>query len=208
MSPVMCSMAVRIALPLPMFTGWAITLIRRVLGSQLMEDRQRVVLRAVVDADQLDLEIDRGSEDAANDGPQSARLVVDGHEDGERFHCSEAYRHSRWVLEPSPHPDSFWFKAGMPHSVLVPVTTIDRQSVRHLVLITVILVPLFALNGRWTDHANPDTVAVAAPAWQLANRGTLDLSEYDVIANNLEELGRWYVEGADGRIVEATALPG
>ena len=51
-----------------------------------MKDGKRAVLRAVVDANELDLEVDWRVEDAADDGPQGAGLVVNGHENGELVH--------------------------------------------------------------------------------------------------------------------------
>lgn len=77
----------------------------------------------------------------------------------------------------------------------------------HIVLLLIVLVPLFAINGRWGQNANGDTTAVAVPAWQLANKGTLDLSEYEVISENLDELGIWYVNDARGRVV-SNRMPG
>ena len=77
----------------------------------------------------------------------------------------------------------------------------------HLLLIVLIVVPLYAVNGRWGQSANGDTTAVAVPAWQLANEGTLDLSEFEVIADNLDGLGIWYVNDVRGRIV-SNRMPG
>jgi hypothetical protein len=75
----------------------------------------------------------------------------------------------------------------------------------HLIALLLILVPLFATRGHWNNEGNPDTVAVGVAAWQLANNGTIDLSEFQVIADNQTELDRWYVFDRKGRIVSNRA---
>lgn len=81
----------------------------------------------------------------------------------------------------------------------------DRESLRHLLIIALVLLPLFALNGRWGVEGNPDGIAVAVAAWQLAEKGTLDLSEHAFIRDHLDELQTWYVQLDDGRIVSNRA---
>lgn len=83
-----------------------------------------------------------------------------------------------------------------------------RFFVVDLVVISLVLIPLFVLNGRWGVEANVDAIAAAAPAWQLVENGTLDLTDY---------AGRnpWFVADSNGRIVSdrppgliASAVPG
>lgn len=74
----------------------------------------------------------------------------------------------------------------------------------HLIFVCLLLVPLFAINGRWGQDANGDTEAVAVAAWQLANNGSLDLSEYGS-APDLDDLNIWYVTDRRGRIVSNRA---
>ena len=75
-----------------------------------------------------------------------------------------------------------------------------RPDLTHTLIILVVLVPLFALNGRWGAEANPDVVAVNVPAWQWSINRTIDLSGFDVITNNLEHFSRWYFERDDGKV--------
>jgi hypothetical protein len=49
--------------------------------------------------------------------------------------------------------------------------------------------------------ANPDSEAAAIAAWQLNEEGTLDLSEYEAIRENLDTLHIWFVPGRDNTIV-------
>lgn len=72
-------------------------------------------------------------------------------------------------------------------------------------MIAILVLPLFVLNARWGQLGNPDAVAANIASWQVANNGTLDLSEYAVIRDDIEELDRWYVQLPDGRIVSNRA---
>lgn len=77
-----------------------------------------------------------------------------------------------------------------------------------VLLIAVILIPLFVINGRWGVEANVDAIATAAPAWKLVETGTIDLSEY-------AGANPWLVQDKDGRLVSdrapgliVSAIPG
>jgi hypothetical protein len=70
----------RTAAPLPRFSGWRMSVSMR-RSPELLEHGARAVARAVVDADQLDVE---GHEPHAVDGcGDGALLVVDGHDDAQ-----------------------------------------------------------------------------------------------------------------------------
>ena len=71
----------------------------------------------------------------------------------------------------------------------------------HIVGLLLLILPLFAWNARWDESANPDAEAAAIAAWQFSQTGTLDLSEYDVIVENLDTLDIWFVPGRDQSIV-------
>lgn len=75
----------------------------------------------------------------------------------------------------------------------------------HLFLIVLIVVPLYAANGRWGTTGNADAVAVGIPAHQVVHHQTLNVSGYPVIRANLDELGRWYVQTPRGDIVSNRA---
>ncbi len=75
----------------------------------------------------------------------------------------------------------------------------------HLLLLLAVIVTLFILRGHWGTEGNPDTVAVGVAAWQLANAKTLDLSDFESIADNQTHLDRWYVFDRQGRIVSNRA---
>lgn len=79
----------------------------------------------------------------------------------------------------------------------------DRR--RHLALIVVLVVPLYMINARWGVEGNQDALAVALPAYQVVQQGTLDLSGYEVVTENLQELDRWFVEVPGGEIVSNRA---
>lgn len=82
------------------------------------------------------------------------------------------------------------------------------RDVQHLALILVVLLPLFALNGRWGVEANVDAIAAAAPAWHLVEEGSFDLTAY--AGENpwfvLDEQGRYVSDRSPGLIV--SAIPG
>ena len=71
----------------------------------------------------------------------------------------------------------------------------------HIVVLLIVLAPLFLWNAAWDESANPDAEAAAIAAWQLSQTGTLDLSGYEVVVENLDSLSRWFVEGRDDTIV-------
>ena len=95
-------------------------------------------------------------------------------------------------------------RGRVPHSLRMR-STLDRASLRHLLLVAFILLPLFALNARWGVQGNPDGLAVARAAWQFAETGSLDLSGHEFIANDIANLATWYVELDDGRIISNRA---
>lgn len=76
---------------------------------------------------------------------------------------------------------------------------------RHLLLIVLLVVPLYAINGRWGTQGNPDAIAVGIPAHQVVNNRTLDVSGYPAIRDHMEELDRWFVETPRGDIVSNRA---
>jgi len=71
----------------------------------------------------------------------------------------------------------------------------------HILALLILLLPLFVWNARWDEKANPDSEAAAIAAWQLTEKGTLDLSEYEPITENLDTLQIWFVPGKDNTIV-------
>ena len=71
----------------------------------------------------------------------------------------------------------------------------------HILALLILLLPLFVWNARWDETANPDSEAAAVAAWQLSEKGTLDLSEYEPITENLDTLDIWFVPGRDNTIV-------
>ena len=71
----------------------------------------------------------------------------------------------------------------------------------HIVALLFLLLPLFVWNARWDELANPDSEAAAIAAWQLSQNGTLDLSGYEAITENLDTLQIWFVPGRDNTIV-------
>jgi hypothetical protein len=94
----------------------------------------------------------------------------------------------------------------------VPDTTRSRASLRriddprwHLLLIVLVIVPLYAVNGRWGTQGNPDAIAVGLPAYQVVHHQTLDLSGYSAVRNHMEELDRWFVETPRGDILSNRA---
>lgn len=75
-----------------------------------------------------------------------------------------------------------------------------RKDERIAIVAAVLTATLFFIAGRWGDSVNPDTEAVAIPAWHLVHEGSLDLSTIDEIRENLEDLGIWFVARDDGAI--------
>jgi len=71
----------------------------------------------------------------------------------------------------------------------------------HIVGLLLLFLPLFVWNARWDELANPDSEAAAIAAWQLSQNGTLDLSGYEAITENLDTLQIWFVPGRDNTIV-------
>ena len=71
----------------------------------------------------------------------------------------------------------------------------------HILALLIVLLPLFAWNARWDELANPDSEAAAVAAWQLAENGTLDLSAYEAISENIDTHHIWFVPGRDNTIV-------
>jgi hypothetical protein len=90
-----------------------------------------------------------------------------------------------------------------PGDVDVPATwlPVGKSKWRYLIGLLLLVVPLFVVRGHWEVGGNPDTVAVAIQAWQLANAGSLDLSGHPSIAENQPNLDRWYVFDRRDRIV-------
>lgn len=86
-----------------------------------------------------------------------------------------------------------------------PSASSDRRPTLIAIAALVTVIVLYAANGHWGQEANPDVVAVAVPAWQLARTGSLDLTGIDAIRDNQEELSRWYVYDKQGRIVSNRA---
>lgn len=80
-----------------------------------------------------------------------------------------------------------------------------QQQRRHLILLVLLISPLWAVNGYWDVWGNTDVVAANVASWQLVSQGTLDLGEYPVIADHLDELDRWFVEREDGSVVSNRA---
>src|SRR5690554_5141004 len=60
-----------------------------------------------------------------------------------------------------------------------------RKDERIAIVAAVLTATLFFIAGRWGDSVNPDTEAVAIPAWHLVHEGSLDLSTIDEIRENL-----------------------
>lgn len=79
----------------------------------------------------------------------------------------------------------------------------DRR--KHLALITVLVIPLYIFNARWGIEGNLDAIAVGLPAYQLVQQGTLNLSGYEVVTQDLEELDRWFIELPGGEVVSNRA---
>lgn len=80
-----------------------------------------------------------------------------------------------------------------------------RARRRHLLLILLIILPLYTVNARWGIRGNPDALAAALPAYELARGGGLDLSNQAPVVDNLEALGTWYLELPSGEIVSNRA---
>lgn len=85
----------------------------------------------------------------------------------------------------------------------------------HFALIVTLVLPLYAITGRWGAQGNLDALSAALPAYQVIQEGELDLSSYPTVADNLEVLDRWFVETPAGLIVSnrapgliAVAIPG
>lgn len=76
-----------------------------------------------------------------------------------------------------------------------------RRAGLSALLLMLVLLPLYIIGGRWGLYGNPDVIATAAPAWQFANEGTLNLAEHPIISNNLDRgLDTWFIEVGDGQI--------
>lgn len=72
----------------------------------------------------------------------------------------------------------------------------------HLALIIVVILPLYVANARWSIHGNPDVIAAALPAYELANNLSIDVSGHQVIADNLDRgLDTWFIEMPSGEVV-------
>jgi hypothetical protein len=84
----------------------------------------------------------------------------------------------------------------------VPRLTLDqKRDLTHMLLIAVVIVPLFMINGRWTAFGNFDVIAADLPAWSLVNRGSLDISSDVAEGDARVALSRWFVQGENGELV-------
>ncbi len=78
---------------------------------------------------------------------------------------------------------------------------ISRRAV-HLGLIVLIAFPLFAINARWGIEGNADAIAAALPAFQLAETGSMDVSDNRVFLAHADDwLRNWFVELPTGEVV-------
>jgi hypothetical protein len=80
-----------------------------------------------------------------------------------------------------------------------------RRHPWHLVALVILVLPLFIYGARWGVDGNMDAIAVDVAAWEVSRSGTLDLSGYEAISSNLEELDRWFLTTESGEVVSNRA---
>lgn len=72
----------------------------------------------------------------------------------------------------------------------------------HLALILTVILPLYVANARWSVHGNPDVVAAALPAYELANNLSIDVSGHQAITDNLDRgLDTWFTGMPSGEVI-------
>ena len=84
---------------------------------------------------------------------------------------------------------------------MLTLTLDQKRDLTHMLVIAVVIVPLFVINGHWTPFGNFDAIAADLPAWSLINRGSLDVSSDVGSGDTREAVSRWFVPGDNGELV-------
>ena len=171
----------------------------RLRACKLTQNGQRLVCRAVVDTHQLDFHVDRSRENPVDDHLKRSRFVVDRHQNG-KLHCAYDIDATGGALTSARDSQARPICDATLSNMRI-IRWFRREQRWHIIALLFLLLPLFAWNARWDELANPDSEAAAIAAWQLSRNGTLDLSQYDAITENLDTLRLWFVPGRDNTIV-------